>query len=177
MEDFKSFEEIEEFVKEVCKKSENLKNTITEFNEKLKEMQRENNECSVEVEEWPQINDEYYAINDFGIINRWNYREEVADFYAFEIGNAFKTWEEAEFELERRKVITELKKYSNTYNPKVNNFCICYSYDEDDFGIYLEPLDEPDIGAHYFESEKMAEKAMKEVGEERIKKYLFGVEE
>ncbi len=33
------------------------------------------------------------------------------------------------------------------------------------------------IGAYYFESEKMAKKAIKEVGEERIKKYLFGVEE
>lgn len=36
MEDFKSFEEIEEFAKEVCKKSENLKSAIIEFNEKLK---------------------------------------------------------------------------------------------------------------------------------------------
>lgn len=37
--------------------------------------------------------------------------------------------------------------------------------------------DEPDIRAYYFESKKMAKKAIKEVEEERIKKYLFGVEE
>lgn len=170
MEDFKSFEEIEEFVKEVCKKSENLKNAIAEFNEKLISRPEE-------VGEYPQLGDEYYTINDFGIINCWNCREEEADFDAFEIGNAFKTWEEAEFELERRKVIAELKKYSKTYNPKLNNFCIYYSYDEDDFGIYLEPNGEPEIGAYYFESEKMAEKAVNEIGKDRIKKYLFGVEE
>lgn len=118
MENFKSFEEIEEFVKDICKKSENLKNTIAEFNEKLKEVQRENNERSVEVEKWPQINDEYYSINDFGSINCWNYKEDYADFDAFEIGNAFKTKEEAEFEIERRKVFKKLDKYVYGYEPR-----------------------------------------------------------
>lgn len=43
-------------------------------------------------------------------------------------------------------------------------------------GKELKSLKES-IGAYYFESVNMAEKAIKEVGEERIKKYLFGVEE
>lgn len=168
MKDFNSLEGLEEYLNKMKKELKSLRNSIVGRIEKTEE---------TETDEFAQIGDEYYAINDFGIINCWNYREEEADFDAFEIGNAFKTWEKAEFELERRKVIAELKKYSKTYNPKKNNFSICYSYDADDFGIYLEPNGEPEIGAYYFESEKIAQKAIKEVGEERIKKYLFGVEE
>lgn len=44
MEDFKSFEEIEEFLKEVCKKSENLKSAIIEFDEKLKNCNKSHSE-------------------------------------------------------------------------------------------------------------------------------------
>lgn len=44
MVDLKSFEEIEEFAKEVCKKSENLKSAIIEFNEKLKKCNKKHSE-------------------------------------------------------------------------------------------------------------------------------------
>ena len=168
MKDFNSLEELEEYLNKMEKELKSLRNSIVECIEEAEE---------TEADDWPQIDDEYYVIHGFGEICSWEYDSSEEDFNAFRIGNAFKTREEAESELERRKVIAELKKYSKTYNPKLNNFCICYSYDEDDFGIYLEPNGEPDIGSYYFESEKMAEKAIKEVGEERIKKYLFGVEE
>lgn len=131
-----------------------------------------------EPKEWkPEIGEGFYIINLCGEINCWEYLGEKRDLDILRAGNAFKTMEEAEFEVEKRKVIRELNRYSKAYNPDKNNFCICYSYGEDAFVPYLEPLDEPDIGAYYFESEKMAKKAIKEVGEERIKKYLFGVEE
>lgn len=85
--------------------------------------------------------------------------------------------EEAEFEVERRKVIAEIKKHSKTYNPNESNVCIFYSYGEDDFVPYLEPCDEVEMGAYYFKSAKIAEKAANKIGRERIKKYLFGIEE
>lgn len=160
---------IEKIVEQINKMEEeinNLKNSIGEFEEEAKE-----------AKEWPQVGDEYYVIHGFGKICSWKYYGSEEDFNVFRVGNAFKTKEEAEFELERRKVITELKKYSKAYNPKVKNFCICYSYGEDALFPYLEPLDEPDVGAYYFESEKMAERAINEIGEDRIKKYLFRVGE
>lgn len=164
MKDFNSLEELEEYLNKMEEEIENIKENIRIRKEDLKEWEL-------------KIGEEFYTISGFGHVNCWKYKGDVKDLNAFRIGNAFKTKEEVKFELERRKVITELKKYSKAYNPNENNVCICYSYAEDNLETYLEPLDEPDIGAYYFESEKMAEKAIKEVGEERIKKYLFGVEE
>lgn len=164
MKEFNSLEELEEYLNKMEKELKSLKESVGTYKEEPKEWK-------------PKIGEGFYIINLYGDINCWEYLGEKRDLDIFRAGNAFKTMEEAEFELERRKVITELKKYSKTYNPKVNNFCICYSYAEDDFVPYLEPLDESDIGTYYFKSKKMAEKAIKEVGEERIKKYLFGVEE
>lgn len=164
MKDFNSLEELEEYLNKKEKEFKSFKESIGTYKE--------------EPEEWKlNMGEKYYTIDDFGNISWWVCDNYGAVIGAIEIGNAFKTREEAEFELERRKIITELKKYSKAYNPNENNVCICYSYAEDNLETYLEPLDEPDIGAYYFESEKMAEKAIKEVGEERIKKYLFGVEE
>lgn len=158
--------DIEKIVEQISKMEEeisSLKNSIGEFGEEAKE--------------WPQVGDTYYLISTFGGVTYIEYKGDKEDLDAFRIGNAFKAKEEAEFEIERRKVITELKKYSKAHNPNENNVCICYSYAEDNLETYLEPLDEPDIGAYYFESAKMAEKAVNKIGRERIKKYLFGIEE
>lgn len=161
--EFNSLEELEEYLNKMEKEIKSLKESIGAYKEKHKELEL-------------KIGDEFYTISAFGDIRHWEYKGHEIDLNAFRIGSVFKTREEAEFEVEKKKVITELNRYSKAYNPDKNNFCICYSYGEDALVPYLEPLDEPDIGAYYFESEKMAKKAIKEVGEERIKKYLFGVE-
>ncbi len=164
MKDFNSLEELEEYLNKVEEEIKDLRENIRTRKEKHKEWEL-------------KIGEEFYTISGFGYVNCWEYKGDVKDLNAFRTGSAFKTKEEAEFEVEKRKVIAELNRYSKAHNPGENNFCIYYSYEEDALVPYLEPLDEPDIGAYYFESEKMAKKAIKEVGEERIKKYLFGVEE
>lgn len=166
MKDFNSLEELEEYLNKMEKELKSLKESIGTYKEEPKEWK-------------PEIGDICYAISTYGFASCWQYCGTEGNLNAFRIGNLFKTMEEAEFEIERRKVITELKKYSKAYNPNENNVCIFYSYAEDDFIPYLESYDcnEIEMGAYYFESVNMAEKAIKEVGEERIKKYLFGVEE
>jgi hypothetical protein len=165
MKDFYTLDDLEEYLNKIEKELKSLKESIGIYKEEPKEWEL-------------KIGDEFYTISAFGDIRHWEYKGHEIDLNAFRIGNAFKTREEAESELERRKVITELKKYSKAYNPNENNVCIFYSYAEDDFIPYLESYDcnEIEMGAYYFESVNMAEKAIKEIGKERIKKYLLGVE-
>lgn len=94
------------------------------------------------------------------------------------IGNAFHTKEEAEFALEKLKVIHELKQFAEPKNT-VWDFNECHSV------IYYNC---PRKGIDYncsiinkyfditFATEEMARKAVEAVGEDRIKKYYFGVE-
>ena len=111
-------------------------------------------------------------------VDRWNNCD--IDCSRYEIGNCFKTREEAEFVLERQKVITELKRYALEHNEgeidwntRKKNFYIYYSY-------YINRID-IDFATHmresivYFTSREIAEQAIQEIGEERLKKYYFEV--
>lgn len=96
--------------------------------------------------------------------------------------NLFKTKEEAEFALEKIKVYLELKNFADENNDSIdwsdicaNKYSIAYEHDDEilrvDRWSYMEHL-----GCIYFSSEKLAWEAIKTVGADRIKKYLFGVE-
>lgn len=68
-------------------------------------------EPSKESRVWkPKKIDQYYYINDFTDVCTDTWQEAGADYKRFEIGNVYKTREEACFALERAKVKAELKK-------------------------------------------------------------------
>ena len=106
----------------------------------------------------------------------------ACDVNRYAIGNCFKTKEEAEFAVEQIKVYTELKRYAAEHNEgeidwsnhdSEKYFIRYHNQDEHiqiDMNYYLQnPLQV------YFTSEQIAKDAIKAVGEDRIKKYLFGV--
>ena len=142
---------------------------------KLERKWIEENECQ-ETGVWePRDGDNYYCIFDDGFIHevRWHGYNMHND--RLSIGNVFRTKEEAKFEVERRKVIAELKQFTCKYSSIRENWLISYdvrkrrvkficSNSLRDFGLY-------------FESVEVCEKAVNTVGEDRIKKYLFEVEE
>ena len=112
--------------------------------------------------------DTYYDINIKNNIHKNRYA----------IGNCFKTKEEAEFALERQKVIMELKRFALEHNEKEIDWSdgkpkwLIYS-NRNHVGVkYVNLLKENNI---YFTSEKITQAAIKEIGEERIKKYYFEV--
>lgn len=114
--------------------------------------------------------DTYYDINIKNNIHKNRYA----------IGNCFKTKEEAEFALERQKVITELKRFALEHNEKEIDWSdgkpkwLIYS-NRNHVGVkYVNLLKENNI---YFTSEKITQAAIKEIGEERLKKYYFEVKE
>lgn len=96
-----------------------------------------------------------------------------------EIGNVFLTKDEAETESERRKIETEMLRLGGRRNFKFNdnNFSIYYSDGINVNGINVEFYHSTmHQGSIYFDSIEATDNAIKTIGEDRLKKYIFGVE-
>lgn len=116
--------------------------------------------------------EKYYRLFGDGRIGNLSF-DSRADEDVRNIGNAFLTKKEAEFELERKKIETIMRKYSRPYVAGEDNYCILYFHDEKkvDVGYYSVT----DYGLPYFESEEVVEKVIDEIGEDRLKKYWLRI--
>lgn len=119
--------------------------------------------------------DTYYVI-DYDVMNVRSvmFLDDTDDINYRELGNCFLTKEEAENELERRKVETEMLRLGGrrTFKKGENNWFIYYND-----GLNVTVLNESAQGAIYFDLENEAYNAIKIIGESRIKRYLLGVNE
>ena len=143
---------------------------------------------------WKPINGERYYLIHHGIvggIDCFECTEGKYDERAYSVGNCFKTREEAEFALERLKVIAEMKRYIAEHDDVEldwNNY-----QQRKHYIFYLHPDDENGIAGNiiginnvysvqelentlYASSLKILKDMINEIGEDRIKKYYFGVE-
>lgn len=122
----------------------------------------------------PEVHEKYWYINFDGKIlsNIWFGIDK--DKGKLALGNVFNTKEEAEYELERRKVIVELTRLSCKYNEYLDVWRLSYDIRRKKL-TFLQCNSVKDFG-FYFESVEEGKKAIKEVGKDRIKKYLFEVE-
>lgn len=94
-------------------------------------------------------------------------------------GNAFLTIEEAEKELKRRECEALLKKHANGYEfrPGCNNwFIYCDMGDDGDCRIDFDAETRFKFGTLYFEFLPDACKAVKSIGEERLIRDYFQIE-
>ena len=122
--------------------------------------------------------DTYYSIYGNGNVSsekKW-FDDEYENNYR-EIGNVFLTREEAEFEVERRRIETKMLRLGGRrkFNRGKDNYFIMYTRIEA-FG-YVNYQSMHEQGVIYFDSELDAINAVKTIGKDRIKKYIFGVEE
>lgn len=117
--------------------------------------------------------EQYYVLRTTGDINI-DYFSSRLDEYIREAGNVFLTREDAEFEQERRKIETIMKKYSRPFKHNGRNYYIEYHHDDKvlNIGVYHYI----NVGILYFESEEIAWETIDEIGEDRLLKYWFGVE-
>lgn len=92
-----------------------------------------------------------------------------------DIGNAFLTKEEAEFEFERRKVEAIMRKYGRLFKVGEENWYIAYHHDKKDFSVTAYSV--VDYGVPYFESKEVVQKVIDEIGGDRLKKYWFGIKD
>ena len=143
-------------------------------------------ECKIEkIQKKPKsvwdlkLDDEYYVIHNYGDIIQYLFDSDT-DKDIRDLGNAFLTREEAEFELERRKCEAILLKYGTrdirSLDDDTNKYYIIFDNSVDKIIFpccnYMQ-----NQGTIYFESKELAQKAIKEVGEDRLKKYVFNVKE
>lgn len=123
--------------------------------------------------------DTYYYIDVYGDISDGRIGNDSSEDEIFAIGNVFLTEEDAEFAVERLKVIAELKKYAKEFSDgewkdnKTQKYYIVYRYSDDYIRSILTYTSKDSV--LYFESPEKIQEAIDAVGEERIKKYYFVV--
>ena len=122
--------------------------------------------------------DTYYSIYGNGnVSSEKKWFDDEYENNCREIGNVFLTKEEAEFEVERRRIETKMLRLGGRrkFNRGKDNYFIMYTRIEA-FG-YVNYQSMHEQGVIYFDSELDAINAVKTIGKDRIKKYIFGVEE
>ena len=118
--------------------------------------------------------EKYYRLYNNGTIVLTTFESSMDRLFRY-LGNAFLTKEEAEFELERRKIEAIMRKYSRPFvDGKTNYFLAC---SRDSKAVVVDYYWNIDYGIPCFESKEVAEKVINEIGEDRLKKYWYGVEE
>lgn len=156
-----------------------IKNKIKEAKEQITELQKTVNNLEEQLNKadgrWkPEWSKNYYFIQPNGTTAFTNNLSDT-DQDIIAIGNCFKTREEAEFEVDRLKVLAELKEFAfepDWKDGKQDKYALAYNHvnEEVDYclSIYLQ---KDEI---YFETREDVKNAIERVGKYRIKKYLFG---
>lgn len=147
-----------------------------ELNEEVKQMIKEAKQGQVK-NIWDlktTDEEEYYRLYHNGAIILCAFSSSIDRLFRY-LGNAFLTKEEAEFELERRKIEAIMRKYSRPFKYGVFNYCVEYYHNDNAPSIGNHRV--VNFGIPYFERRKIAEKVIEEIGEYRLKKYWFRVEE
>ena len=123
-----------------------------------------------------QKGDKCFFINSIGSMIPVKWDGTYCAIRNLKIGNVFLTKEEAEFEVERRKIETEMLRLGGRrkFNRGKDNYFIMYTrIDGLDYVNYQSMHEQ---GVIYFDSEEKAEEAVEIIGKDRIKRYIFGVE-
>lgn len=154
----------------------NMKNLTEDERELLMKLIEKANK--VENDVWkPACGEIFYFLYSDGKIGKCHY----ADDFAYEIGNCFRTKEEAKFELERLKILTKMKRIAAKdkeieWDCKHSHYYIVYSiYSDSEKPLFVESMKGLKQNDIYFASEERAEECIKAIGEDRLKKYYFKV--
>lgn len=123
----------------------------------------------------PDLGEAYYVIDDCSAVYKSAAglaHDESIDEGRYSIGNCFKTREEAEFALERHKVIVELERFAKENNPEAPPY-LCYHL----ICVCGEVRVAAFSGVITFTDMDVAQRAVKVIGEDRLKRYYFGIKE
>lgn len=161
-----------------------IKNKIKEAKEQIKDLQETVNNLEEQLNKlesrWkPEENERYYYIAPDGEVIRSYNDKSTSCRNRISIGNCFKIEKEAEFEVERLKVIAELKDFSFEPDWKIrgyrDKYVLAYNHYSEEIVYCTDTWRQRDN--IYFETEADVKNAIEQVGEDRILKFLFGVRE
>ena len=150
----------------------NVQDEIKALKERIAELE----ELAKEEQDFPQDGDGYWCIEDSTEVGRFIWDGDDFDNELLSVGNVLRTEEEAELAVKKLKVEAELRKFSRPFEYGKFNYNLLFDIDGNNFRTDVTSYC-PSQGAIYFESVEKAQEAVSTVGEERIKKYLFGVED
>ena len=123
----------------------------------------------------PKEYDTYYYISADGGVDKLKWRNLKIDNWLYNIGNCFKTEKDAEFVVEKRKVVVELERFARKYNGDRGEYYYYLTCENN----HVSPMALQIIRLHgvKFTSREIAQKAIDAIGEDRLKKYYFEVED
>lgn len=160
----------------------NMENLSEEEREQLMKLIKKSNGCKRRV--WrPEYNEFYFYISGHSAVGNNIWENDYIDNGCYRIGNCFKTEEDAKFALEKAKVEAELRRFAEENNEREidwkdedqEKWCMCYSYY---YGsVYFIDACCYKRNDIYFTSKEIGEQAVAYIGEERLKKYYFGIED
>lgn len=154
----------------------NMENLTKEEREQLLKLIEKANKKESKV--WkPELNKVYYYIHDSG-----NLSDTIATAgdwtpNRYAIGNCFKTREEAEFALERQKVIVELERYALKHNDPTKEPTWELGYNRKEKAIHSIEYIDNFVSSIRFTSSNLVDEAIETIGEDRLIKYYFGIVE
>ena len=150
----------------------NLQEELKALKERIAELEYH----AKEEREFPQDGDEYWYVDYDAEVLDMEWQSDEFDQGRLTIGNVFKTEQEAEFAVEKLKVEAELRKFSRPFKEDENNHFIQINSSHNNIVVDSDDCYQTQ-GTIYFESKFEAHDVIQTVGEERIKKYIFGVED
>lgn len=118
--------------------------------------------------------EEYYRLYSNGGIVLTDFSSSIDRLFRY-MGNAFLTIEEVEFMRERRKIEAIMMKHGRPFKYGEYDYAIVYSHNDNTLNIFRYSA--ANFGIPYFGSKEITQKVIDEIGEDRLKKYWFGVEE
>lgn len=165
-----------EFIKAITQTLSRVKEDLQRVADTNKEEQKKK---EIKKRWKPEIDESYFRILASGYVSSDIWRNDHIDNYAYNLRNVFKTREEAEFEVERKKIMAELQDYADEHNGEITHPSDAFwlGLDEDDMEIIVEDNSFfPPVGAVLFSDVDTACNAIEAIGEDRIIKYMFGID-
>lgn len=120
----------------------------------------------------PKDGENYWYINSKGEPKKDIWDSLPENYARLNRGNIFKTEDDASYESERIKIIATIKQLSRDFHMGSSNFYL-YIFGPENHLSYDYIADNNIQGVIYFESEEKIQEAIKTVGVDNIKKYLF----
>lgn len=131
--------------------------------------------------EWPQADDAYWVVNNDGSGGESRWLNDETDRGRAAIGGVFRTEAEAMQEVERRKVLTELRKLAREswgeaggpdwWSANQGKWEICFAHREGKFSCCQGEMLQTQ-GSVHFATSKSAQEAIQTIGADRLKLLL-----
>lgn len=123
--------------------------------------------------EWPKIGDTYFIVDGDGDVTDSQWVSDLFDASRMNIGNVYRTVAEAEHEIDRSIVLTELRKLAKAsgafdwVNPTQSKYRLVYDAKDQNWVVECNQIARTQ-GAIYFATEQAAQAAIETIGADRL---------